>query len=49
VQRGSLRVVQVQDPFAQQPNTPRRSIIDVEAEVVEKRPAEDESPRQLKP
>lgn len=48
MQRGSLRVVEVRDPFSRQPATPRRSIIDVEAEVVEEKSVDDESPRQLK-
>jgi UPF0716 protein FxsA len=49
MQRGTLRVVEVRDPFVQQAATPRRSIIDVEAEVIDEKSVVDESPRHLKP
>jgi UPF0716 protein FxsA len=51
MRRGSVRVVDLQGgPFAQQSAAPRRSIIDVEAEVIDEKPvSDDESPRQLKP
>jgi UPF0716 protein FxsA len=49
MQRGSLRVVEVRDPFSQQAAPPRRSIIDVDAEVIDEKQVGNESTRQLKP
>lgn len=49
MQSGSLGVVEVQSPFVQ-PSAARRSVIDVEAEVIEQKPAALDGPaRQLKP
>ncbi|HET6340288.1 MAG TPA: FxsA family protein [Polyangiales bacterium] len=49
MQNGSMRVVQVQSPFAQPSVATRRQFIDVEAEVIEEKPAStDDLPPQLK-
>jgi UPF0716 protein FxsA len=47
-QRGTVRVVDFRDPFAEARVQPRRSVIDVEAEVVDEKPIEEPA-RQLKP
>jgi UPF0716 protein FxsA len=50
MRRSSMRVVEVQSPFSQPSAASRRSVIDVEAEVIEEKPAVlDDPPRQLKP
>jgi UPF0716 protein FxsA len=49
MQRGSLRVVEVREPVSHQGATPRRSFIDVEAEVIDEKTVDGKSTRQLKP
>ena len=46
MQRGSVRVVEFRDPRTAHRPEPHRAVIDVEAEVVDEKPAEE--PRQLK-